>query len=45
MDWYYWVLIGVVVAAVGILKIVAFKKWQEKRTQNGKNVDQENDED
>lgn len=45
MDWYYWVLIGVAVAAVGILKVVAFQKWQAKRAKNGKNVDQENDED
>jgi len=31
MEWYYWVLIGAIVVAAGILKVVLFQRMQKKR--------------
>ncbi|MGD9605589.1 MAG: hypothetical protein AB7V00_05520 [Bacilli bacterium] len=45
MYWYHWVLIGVGVIGVGVLKVIYFNKWQAKKTNKNKHTDEENDED
>ena len=31
MEWYWWVLIIIAVAAVGYLKITVFNRWMENK--------------
>jgi hypothetical protein len=45
MQWYYWVLIGAVVVAAGILKVVIFQRIQKKRRSNQAPKEEPHDED
>ena len=43
MAWYWWLILIGVLIAVGLLKIVIMKKYNQKRNSNNRSKDSEDD--
>ncbi len=41
MAWYWWVLIGIGVIGIGVLKLKVFNAWMQKRKERNQPIEDE----